>query len=73
MNAEIVINRHTHVNQLSPGTLLNQEEVAVICRVQPETVKKWRATKKGPRSIPIARERLYKAGDVAAWIDGLRG
>ena len=51
--------RYTDVRQLSPGTLLTQEEVALICRVKPETVKKWRTTKKGPRAVPVARERLY--------------
>lgn len=67
-----VITPYTDVRALSPGTLLSQEDVAAICRVQPDTVKKWRATGRGPRFVPVAREPLYEAGDVVAWLDDLR-
>lgn len=72
METSTKITQHTDVHTLSPGTLLSQEELATIFRVQPATVKKWRSTRKGPRSIPIAREPLYQVRDIVAWIDHLR-
>lgn len=73
MHAELVITPFTDVRALSPGTLLTEDDIATICRVEPATVKKWRSIKRGPRFIPLARQPLYEARDVAAWIDALRG
>lgn len=73
MQTELVITKYTDIRALSPGTLLSQDDLAMICRVEPATVKKWRAARRGPRSIPVAREPLYQARDVVAWLDELRG
>lgn len=66
------ITEHTDPLSLSPGSLLTQAEIALICRVQPETVKKWRSQGKGPRWIPMGRSVLYTAGDFAEWLEARR-
>lgn len=65
----IEITRYTDPASLSPGTLLAQEEVAVILRTSVHTLKNWRRDRSGPRWIEIGQQRLYRAGDLATWID----
>ena len=67
----VAITEHTDPRSLGPGTLLTQEEIALLCRVSPQTVKKWRAQGRGPRSVSIGKSSLYEAGDFVAWLDRL--
>lgn len=65
------ITEHTDPRSLGPGALLTQAEIALICRVRPQTVKKWRTQGKGPRWVPVGRSALYPAGDFVAWLERL--
>lgn len=42
------------VRALTAATLLSQDDLAMICHVEPATVQKWRAARRGPRSISVA-------------------
>ena len=49
---------------------LTTEEVALLSRTGPETVRYWRSTGKGPASfrLPGTRRVLYRREDVEAWL-----
>lgn len=52
---------------------LTEREVAVVCRTSPGTLRNWRSDGKGPPVTTVARKPLYRACDVADWLDsGLR-
>lgn len=67
----MAITEHTDPRSLGPGTLLTQEEIAVLCRVSPQTVKKWRAQGRRPKSVSLDKSFLYEDGDFVAWLDQL--
>lgn len=54
---------------------LTTEEVADICRAEPETVRYWRYAGTGPKSfrLPGSRRVLYDEADVASWIASAQG
>lgn len=49
--------------------LLTTEEVADWLQVSVDTVKWWRARKRGPRSIAVGKHRRYRRADVEAWLN----
>lgn len=52
---------------------LTEAEVAVVCRTSPGTLRNWRSEGKGPPVTTAAHKPLYRACDVADWLDaGLR-
>lgn len=53
------------------GAYLTQEDVAAICRVKVGTVRNWRSLGTGP-AFARMKPPLYRAGDVADWIDRSR-
>ena len=63
------ITRYTDPAALSPGTLLEAEDVAMILRTSVLTLKNWRRDHVGPRWIESGKQRLYRAGDLAAWLE----
>jgi hypothetical protein len=51
--------------------LLTNSEAAALLRVQPQTLRKWRLTGRGPRFIKLAgpySRALYVRADLEAWI-----
>ena len=63
------ITPYTDPSALGAGILLTQEDVATMCRVKPDTVKRWRMAGTGPRFLSPGKTPLYRAGDFAAWLD----
>jgi hypothetical protein len=49
--------------------LLNADEVAAWLRTPAASVRYWRHQKKGPLSIKVGRQILYRREDVQAWLD----
>lgn len=64
------ITRYTDPAALSPGTLLEPEDVALILRTSVHTIKSWRRDRVGPKWVVSGKHRLYRAGDLATWIEG---
>ena len=62
------ITRYTDPASLSPGTLLEAEDVAMILRTSVLTLKNWRRDRVGPKWLVSGKQRLYRAGDLADWI-----
>ena len=54
-----------------PGAYLTQEDVAVVARVAVGTVRNWRSLGIGP-AFARTKPPLYRASDVADWIDSNR-
>ena len=48
---------------------LTEEEVAIVCRTKAGTLRSWRSDGKGPPATTAARKALYRACDVADWLD----
>lgn len=48
--------------------LLDERQVAEFLRIKPDTVRKWRVFKKGPRAIKVGHLVRYQMTDVEAWI-----
>jgi hypothetical protein len=46
-----------------------REELAVLLGVKPVTLAAWACRGRGPRFWKRKRRALYRAGDVAAWLD----
>jgi hypothetical protein len=63
------ITRYTDPASLSPGTLLEPEDVAVILRMSTTTLKNWRRDNVGPKWVVSGKARLYRAGDLAAYLE----
>jgi predicted DNA-binding transcriptional regulator AlpA len=49
--------------------LLTTTEVADVLRRPVGTLRYWRHTGEGPRSVKIGRAVMYDADEVAAWIE----
>lgn len=62
------ITAYTDPSSLPPGTLLEAEDVARILRASVLTLKSWRRDHTGPPWIEVGKQRLYRAGDLAKWI-----
>lgn len=63
------ITPYTDPASLSPGTLLEPQDVALILRVSVHTLKSWRRDGVRPPWVEPGKRRLYRAGDLAAWLD----
>jgi hypothetical protein len=63
------ITRYTDPASLSPGTLLEPEDVALILRMSTTTLKNWRRDNVGPKWVVSGKARLYRAGDLAAYLE----
>ena len=57
----------------SPGTLLNEREVAAAIFVSVKTLQYWRQHGEGPPFLRLGRHVRYRAGDVAEWLEQRRG
>lgn len=55
----------------APGELLDEKETAEVLRTAVNTLRNWRALRKGPAFVKIG-ERLvrYRRTDLAAFIGG---
>ncbi|MDN4474634.1 helix-turn-helix domain-containing protein [Demequina sp. SYSU T00192] len=53
--------------------LLTIPEVAEKCRTSPATVRYWRQTGTGPRSMRVGRRVLFREEDVQAFLDRCYG
>lgn len=51
------------------GAYLSEDDVAIVCRTSAGTVRNWRSQGKGPPATYVARKPLYRASDVADWLD----
>lgn len=49
-------------------TLLDERQLAEFLRIKPDTIRKWRVFKKGPRAIKIGHLVRYQMVDIEAWI-----
>ena len=54
------------------SALLTTDEVAMLCRTVPATVRYWRHVGTGPKGFKVGRRVLYAADDVNAWLKGRR-
>ena len=48
--------------------LLDERQVAEFLGIKPDTIRKWRVFKKGPRAIKIGHLVRYQMVDIEAWI-----
>lgn len=54
---------------MTPQHLLNDDELAAMCQVQPSTVKRWRREKTGPKVVWLTpRAPRYRLSDVESWL-----
>ncbi|MDO5618029.1 helix-turn-helix transcriptional regulator [Kocuria sp.] len=55
----------------SRARLMTTPDVAALCGVHPDIVKRWRQSGDGPAFITLGRSRLvrYQPRDVQAWLD----
>ncbi|AYJ33224.1 DNA-binding protein [Corynebacterium xerosis] len=56
---------------VSLPTLLTAAETAQYLRISEGTLRNWRAEGRGPAPLHMGRRVVYRATDVAAWIDDL--
>ena len=49
--------------------LLTVTEVAAYLGVPVSTIHFWRGKKQGPRACKVGRRLMFRATDVAAWLD----
>lgn len=57
----------------SPGTLLNEREVAAALFISVKTLQLWRQQGRGPRFLRLVSHVRYRAGDVVEWMEQNRG
>lgn len=49
--------------------LLDDNDLAVICKVQPSTVKRWRRKGRGPKVTWLSQNSpRYQQDDVESWL-----
>jgi excisionase family DNA binding protein len=51
--------------------LYSTEELSELLGIPAETLKRWRKTGYGPKSLPIGKHRRYRECDVEEWLAGL--
>lgn len=51
-----------------PKSLMDERQLAELLGIKPDTIRKWRVFKKGPRAIKIGHLVRYQTADVEAWI-----
>ena len=49
-------------------SLMDERQLAEFLGIKPDTIRKWRVFKKGPRAIKIGHLVRYQMADVEAWI-----
>ena len=49
-------------------SLMDERQLAEFLGIRPDTIRKWRVFKKGPRAIKIGHLVRYQMADVEAWI-----
>jgi hypothetical protein len=54
---------------MSEYEYLTTEDVAVLCRTTPATVRQWRYHRTGPAGARVGKRVLYKRSDVVAWLE----
>ena len=52
---------------------LTPREVAIKCRVAPDTVKKWRLRGEGPKPTILLGRFRYRSDEVSRWLDQRTG
>lgn len=55
--------------QLSDLKLLTTREVAEALRIPEATIRYWRHTGTGPKSVKLGRRVMYRREDVEAYVD----
>ncbi len=50
-----------------PERLLSIDDVAAMIGLAPGTLRNWRVTGRGPRSVKVGALVRYRPSDVAAW------
>lgn len=55
--------------QLSDLKLLTTPEVAEALRIPEATIRYWRHTGTGPKSVKFGRRVMYRREDVEAYVD----
>jgi DNA-binding transcriptional MerR regulator len=51
--------------------LYSTEELSELFDIPEETLKRWRKTGYGPKSLLIGKHRRYRECDVREWLDDL--
>jgi excisionase family DNA binding protein len=51
---------------------LTQEEVASLCRVSVQTLRRWRDRRQLPSPVKVGRRWLYKAEEVVEYMERQR-
>lgn len=55
---------------MTPESLLDDNDLAALCKVQPSTVKRWRRKRTGPPVVWLnAISPRYRRSDVEAWLE----
>jgi excisionase family DNA binding protein len=49
--------------------LMSVPEVAAYLGVPTSTIHFWRGRKQGPPAVKVGRRLMFRANDVAAWLD----
>lgn len=49
--------------------VMTEDELALLCGVEPQTVKMWRHKGRGPKFTTAMKTVLYRRADVEAWLD----
>jgi excisionase family DNA binding protein len=49
-------------------SLMDERQLAELLGIKPDTIRKWRVFKKGPRAIKIGHLVRCQMADVEAWI-----
>ena len=62
---------HSQMERGALSDLLTTQEVADRLRTPAATVRYWRHTNYGPRSIKVGRRVLYREADVEAFLESL--
>ncbi len=52
-----------------PKATMTRDELAALLNVKVQTLAAWACRGRGPVFIKRRRRVLYRAGDVAAWLD----
>jgi excisionase family DNA binding protein len=50
--------------------LLTVEALAAYLGVPPSTIHFWRGRKQGPPALKVGRRLMFRAADVARWLEG---
>jgi excisionase family DNA binding protein len=57
----------TTTNERQRG-LMDERQLAEFLGIKPDTIRKWRVFKKGPRAIKVGHLIRYREADVEDWI-----